>query len=143
LNSVAQGIHFVSPGSVSGVVIRNNLAYASGTGGLGFIEPGGALEHIHYTQSGNIVNVENPKFVNAPATLPDSPNFALTSGSPAIDKGLSLATITTAFDGTSRPQGRAYDIGAYEYKANGDTPSPKVRAPSDVSCEDGDNLKIE
>jgi len=118
LTSDAQGIHFVSSTS-TGITIKNNLAFSSGSGGIKFLGSG-ADEWVHYTQSGNIVNTANPKFVNAPATLPDQPNFSLTSGSPAIDKGLSLAEITTAFDGTSRPQGRAYDIGAYEYKADPD-----------------------
>ncbi len=125
-NKVAQGIHFQSPGSVSGVIIRNNLAYATGEGGLGFIEHGGALEGINYTESGNIVNTDDPKFVNAPATLPPLPNFTLTERSPAIDKGLPLAETRIAFDGTSRPQGRGYDIGAYEYKVDSDAQSPKA-----------------
>lgn len=123
-NSMAQAIHFLSSQPLSGVTIRNNLSYATGSGGLGFIDSGGRVEGVEYTQSENIVNTEDPRFVNAPATLPDSPNFALTERSPAIDKGVSLVTITMAFDGTSRPQGRAYDIGAYEYKVDGDTKSP-------------------
>jgi hypothetical protein len=127
-NSIAQAIHFLVTGPLSGVAIRNNLAYATGTGGLGFIAPGSMVEGTNYTQSGNIVNTDDPRFVNAPATLPDSPNFALTERSPAIDKGVSLAAVTTAFDGTPRPQGRAYDIGAYEYNAGRDTQSPT--APS-------------
>jgi hypothetical protein len=67
-------------------------------------------------RSGNIVNVSDPAFVNAPAELPASPNFSLTAQSPAIDKGLPLAETRTAFDGTLRPQGCAYDIGAYKFE---------------------------
>jgi hypothetical protein len=118
------GINFQSPGNVSGVLIRNNLAYATGPGAQVFIFNQGAIEGTNYTQSGNIVNMDNPRFVNAPATLPASPNFALTERSPAIDRGLSFAAITAAFDGTPRPQGYAYDIGAYEYKAGSDVKSP-------------------
>jgi hypothetical protein len=119
----ANGIEFYGSQPM-GVVIRNNYSYASGPGGQAFIVPGSAVEGVNYTQSGNIVNGSNPGFVNAPATLPASPNFALTERSPTIDKGLHLAAITTAFDGTARPQGRAYDIGAYEYKTGGDTKPP-------------------
>lgn len=80
--------------------------------------------HTSTVISGNIVNVSSPAFVNAPATLPASPNFSLTARSPAIDEGLSLAETRTDFNGTTRPQGRAYDIGAYEYSAGNDAQSP-------------------
>lgn len=121
-NSAVNGIDFVST-TCTGIQIRNNLSYASGAGATAFLGSG-AKEWVHYTQSGNIVNTDDPRFVNAPAILPDSPNFALTERSPAIDKGLPLATTRIAFDGTARPQGRASDIGAYEYSVDGDTQSP-------------------
>jgi hypothetical protein len=119
----ANAIAFLGPGSASGMQFRNNLAYASESGGLKWII-GDGVEGAHFTQSGNIVNAGNPRFVNAPEILPASPNFGLTERSPAIDSGLSLAAITTAFDGTPRPQGRAYDIGAYEYRTGRDSQSP-------------------
>ena len=119
----ANGIHFLSAGSNTFVQIRNNLSFASGSGGTAFLGAG-ATEGVHYTQSGNIVNTVNPAFVNAPATVPASPNFALTQRSSAVDAGLSLAEIPRAFDGTTRPQGRAHDIGAYEYKAGSDVNPP-------------------
>lgn len=122
-DSAPSGIDFVST-TCSGVQIRNNLSYASGSGATRFLGTG-AIEGVHYTQSGNIVNTEDPKFVNAPAALPAVPNFSLTARSPAIDKGLSLDITRIAFDGTTRPQGRAYDIGAYEYSANGDSQGPR------------------
>ncbi len=125
----------------TGVQIRNNLFYGSGSGGTLFI--GSApTEGIYYTQSGNIVNTDNPRFVNAPANLPPSPNFALSERSPAIDKGLPPSdetlskTFPTAFDealfkalridfaATARPKGQAYDIGAYEYNPDGDSQAP-------------------
>ncbi len=124
---------FQSPGAVSRVAIRNNLAYATGSGGRTFLLTGGAVEGSNYTQSGNIVNSADPAFVNAPATLPGSPNFALTSRSPAIDKGVLLDATKIAFDGMPRPQGRAYDIGAYEYATDGDTQEP--RAPTELRAQ--------
>ena len=119
LSSSPQGIEFVGSGSVTGLLIRNNHAYASDSGGTAFL--GGSHQA---TLSGNSVNVSNPGFVHAPATIPDSPNFSLTARSPAIDAGLPLAETRIAFDGTPRPQGRAPDIGAYEYIAGADTKSP-------------------
>jgi Cep192 domain 4 len=60
----------------------------------------------------------DPKFVD-----PTNSNFQLQAGSPAVDAG--------ANDGISRdilqmprPQGAAYDIGAYELSAGGTTPPP-------------------
>ena len=36
------------------------------------------------------------------------------TGSTAINAGVTLSTVTTDFDGVSRPQGGVYDIRAYE-----------------------------
>lgn len=135
----ANGINFTSSAGASGVQVRNNLFYASGLGGTAPLN-GTQPSDLVFTE--NIVNVSNPAFVNAPAELPASPNFSLTPRSPVIDKGLTpsdetpVMTLRTAFDnttlkarrtdfvGTARPQGRAHDIGAYEYRTDGDTQSP-------------------
>lgn len=119
--SGVNGINWVRCCS-TGVQIRNNIFYATAPGATAWI--GGAVQEVHYTQSGNLVNTDNPQFTNAPAALPASPNFALNERSPAIDKGLLLTTTRIDFDGTTRPQGRAYDIGAYEYSAGNNTKSP-------------------
>ena len=124
--STAQGINFISP-TGTGMVIRNNLAYASGSGAINFLGTS-ARQGTHYTQSANIVNTLKPAFVNAPATLPGSPNFALPSGSSAIDKGLVLSAAKIAYNGTSRPKGSSYDVGAYEY--NGNTSQLLLAAPT-------------
>lgn len=41
-------------------------------------------------------------------------NYALSTGSSAIDAGISLSAVPTDRIGVRRPQGRGYDIGAYE-----------------------------
>ena len=106
-----QGIDFQSSGT--GHTIRNNLAFASGSGATKFIA--GGTNGTHYTESGNTVNTLNPKFVNALATLPSAPNFALASGSPAINKGLTHPATKTSYTNVSRPQQSYYDIGAFEF----------------------------
>jgi hypothetical protein len=126
-----QGINFVSP-TGTGMVFRNNLAYASGSGGTKFLGTA-AKQGTHYTQSGNIVNTLKPAFVSAPATRTSSPNFALPSGSSAIDKGLVLSSAKIAFNGTSRPKGSTYDVGAYEY--NGSTSQLVLAAPTTAQAQ--------
>ncbi len=107
----------------TGAQIRNNIFYATSPRALTAIQSN-ATEGVHYTQSGNLINASEPGLVNAPATLPTLPDFRLTERSSAIDKGLLLTAAKTAFDGTSRPQGRGYDIGPYEYSAGNDAQSP-------------------
>ncbi len=118
-----QGVFFTGM-SGTGVTISNNLCYASGSGGIACFGATGATEGVNYSQLNNMVNEGVPGFVNAPATVPVAPNFALTARSPAIDAGLSLATVKIDFNGTPRPQGSAPDIGAYEYTTGGDSQSP-------------------
>jgi hypothetical protein len=53
-----------------------------------------------------------------------SADFHLQASSPAIDKGTSITGLTTDIDGTSRPQGTAFDIGSYEYTLGASSPPP-------------------
>lgn len=123
-NASTNGISLYSSTPASGLVIKNNLSYATGSGGTTFIGDGynSYTEGVHYTQSGNIINTLAPKFLNAPALLPAVPNFRLSPQSPAINKGLNVAEVKTDIEGKVRPQG-AYDIGAYEF-AISKQPSP-------------------
>lgn len=124
-SSATNGVRFLGTSSSNTSTIRNNLAYASGSGGTFWIT--GGIEDVHYTQSGNLINAYNPGFVNGGSNAPPaSPNFALTARSPAIDAGLALELDWTKIDfkGTLRPQGPAPDIGAYEYRADSDAQSP-------------------
>jgi hypothetical protein len=50
-------------------------------------------------------------FVNVSAN-----NYALVPGSAAVDAGSTIPDVTADRIGVSRPQGRAYDVGAYEYQ---------------------------
>jgi hypothetical protein len=56
-------------------------------------------------------NIEaDPMFVDLAAG-----DLRLSEGSAAIDAGMELEEVTTDIDSVARPQGDAYDIGAYEY----------------------------
>lgn len=86
-------------------IIKNNLYFAaSGTLDIGKEGPG--LSPVY----------GNPNFVNY-TTGNKAEDFALSKGSPAINKGLNLGYLTD-FAGTSIPQENIADIGAFEYKGN-------------------------
>src|SRR5208283_2532222 len=50
-----------------------------------------------------------------------NPNFHLQPGSPAINAGVPVTGLATDFDGVPRPEGSAFDIGAYQYVSQGPT----------------------
>ncbi len=90
--------------------IRNNIAYNNGTN---YTDAGTGTTH-EFNLEGT-----NPSFVDAA-----SGNFNLLTGSAAIDYGTTLGgAYTTDIVGTSRPQGSAYDAGAYEFVAPPAPPS--------------------
>lgn len=79
-SSVAQGVDFVSATGVTGGSIRNNHFYASGSGGQAYL---GTAPPSSYTNSGNVVNVSAPAFVDGGSnSLPASPDFRLTASAP-------------------------------------------------------------
>jgi hypothetical protein len=121
-------------------IIRNTISYgAYGTGGGGNEGHGiavGATEATsadisHTLVYGNTVNLtgminlgngmitdQAPQFVSYAGG-----NYRLATGSPGIDGGVMIAAITNDLLGLSRPQGSAYDIGAYEWLPPPSAPS--------------------
>jgi hypothetical protein len=92
--------------SSSGGQIRNNIV-------CGFATPittGSAASSNNITTTSPTSGC--PAFVN-----PGSGDLHLASGSSAINAGTTLSEVTTDHDGVSRPQGTAYDIGAYEFRS--------------------------
>jgi hypothetical protein len=81
------------------------------------------------------LDVRNTLFVGTkPAEAADSSNllagpdafvdvarhdYALASGSPAVDAGAGLDLVRRDRDGKARPSGKAYDVGAFERASNG------------------------
>ncbi len=99
-------------------VVRNNIFYNAGSNY--WASSGGSVKGSHnilYQTDGSIdpgdfpndlVNID-PLFVN-----PAADDYHIRAGSPAIDAGLNVG-VTTDLEGTPRPQGAGYDIGAYEF----------------------------
>jgi hypothetical protein len=98
----------------SSAVVRNNISFgnASDYGDRG---QGTTADH-------NLLSV-NPMFASS-----SEGNFQLKNGSPAIDTGLSISLVAADSEGTTRPQGGAFDIGAFEFTGSG----PKPGAPTNV-----------
>lgn len=101
------GIHLdTSGGTVTGSIIRNVISYNSSVSN--YLDDGASsTTEDHNSRSGT-----DPHFVNAAGG-----NFHLTSSSTtALDAGTTVASVTDDYDGVTRPQGSAYDIGAFEYQ---------------------------
>lgn len=81
-----------------------------------------------WADSATSINAD-PLFID-----PTSParNFHLQTGSPAIDAGTAVS-VSRDFDGIIRPQGIAFDIGAFEYNQNTLLPPSDTTPPSDIA----------
>ncbi len=109
------------------ILVANNTVYGTDTEGIEIVSKYGGsrgariINNIVYgnrgaqiTNTGTNTTLQNnlttdPKFVNTA-----SGDFGLQESSPAIDKGVTLAEVPSDFTGKARPEGAAYDIGAFE-----------------------------
>lgn len=89
------------PPTITNAIVQNNIAYNHSTN---FYDGG-----TNTTASNNLFDGTNPLFVDLA-----NKDFHLQASSPGIDAGTTIAVVTTDLDGIPRPQGIAYDIGAYE-----------------------------
>ncbi|HEU4966182.1 MAG TPA: right-handed parallel beta-helix repeat-containing protein, partial [Candidatus Saccharimonadales bacterium] len=124
-------------GTGSGNIVQNNILIGNSIAGIktwSGTSNTQVLHNIFYnnatntildgssTQSGN--STADPGLVNYQSN--GSGDYHLRANSIAIDAGVSTYAPAIDFDGRTRPQGKAFDIGAYEY-AVAASPSP---APS-------------
>jgi hypothetical protein len=91
--------------------IENNIIYQNGTGITTEASASNTVALYNFTS--------DPQFTNAAGL-----DFSLRAGSPAIDKGVTLAAVATDIRGILRPQGGAYDVGAYESSSQASPPAP-------------------
>lgn len=89
-------------------VFRNNVSYQNDSSNY-YAESGA----VSPTQDHNVIAAD-PLFMST-----GSSDFRLSVGSPGIDAGVTVAAVTTDIVGVTRPQGSAYDIGAYEMSGGG------------------------
>ncbi len=104
------------------VTVANNISYPQkihlATGGTGGVtaannlvaDPSSLETSARVVLSKNIFGM--PGFTRGIGFM--AQDYTLATGSPAIDKGRTIAVIKTDYAGTNRPQGAAYDIGAFE-----------------------------
>ena len=102
------------PTDATNIVIRNNIVSQNNMAQISVAGSSNTVQNNLIDGPGSIIGsgyvIGNPRFVN-----PSSGDFHIQSISPAIDKGTSTGAPSTDFDGTPRPHGAGYDIGAFEY----------------------------
>jgi len=94
-------------------VVRNNISYNNTTDWCP-VDNNGLCQYSgpNVTQDHNLFGA-NPQFKD-----PASKDFHLTASSTAaIDRGMTVSTVSTDMGGMPRPQDAAYDIGAFEFSA--------------------------
>jgi hypothetical protein len=126
------GIHVGS--NMSGALVRNNMSTFNGGGGFTNNGSSTTFGFNLCTSSGTGCTTVSPtpNYVDRTGTF----DFHLQSTSPAINAGTTLTEVPLDFEGTVRPQGAAYDIGADEVLAAGPPPdTTPPGAPTGLTVE--------
>ncbi|MBN1672296.1 MAG: right-handed parallel beta-helix repeat-containing protein [Kiritimatiellae bacterium] len=84
-------------------VVRNNIVFGNKEGAFRFRDKRATEDH-------NLTDAD-PLFADAAKA-----DFRLKPGSPAIDAGMPLDDVDRDCTGVARPQGKAHDLGAYEWR---------------------------
>ena len=122
-----EGLSVANPGNgargTKNADVRNNIVYRNDGGDIADYAKGAGT-----TLANNLT--DDPTFVDAATG-----DFRLRETSPAIDAGADLrsAGVTADHEGTPRPRGKAFDLGAYERAA----PRQPARGPLKVHPDNG------
>ena len=106
----------------SNTSVWNNISYRNGIANIANYAGSTTALSNNFTT--------DPKFVNA-----SSGDFHLQSGSAAINQGTSISGIADDYEGTSRPVGGGYDIGADEYSTSNAASLPSAPTNLQVSIQ--------
>jgi hypothetical protein len=125
-NSVDQGVRWLRKEDVNKVKLDYNCWYES-TGPVAMV---GNAYYDYATQweAYKAATKQDSNSINGDPLL--NLDLTLQASSPCIDGGITLSTVTDDYNGTLRPQGAAYDIGAFEAPATLLGP-PTLLAPTD------------
>jgi hypothetical protein len=135
VNPAAFGVRFAEGSSGE---VKNNIFYADGSS-----VPASDIAELTYSAdaASSVVGSKNLLFISSKtidqSAFPNdivnkdplfvsfvSKNYRIRAGSPAINAAATLPEFNYDLNGTSRPQGPAWDIGAYEYPVNASRPAP-------------------
>lgn len=111
-NTIYGNTNFGITNGTDGAQIKNNIIYGNG---IAIQKVGTNTAYANNLCGGSGTGcdrVGDPRFTNTSAH-----DFTLLQASPAVDAGATISAVTTDLSGVARPQGSAYDIGAYEYHA--------------------------
>ncbi len=95
---------FINSSRIEDLVIRNNILSQNGIP----IQIGSGVPQSQISSDHNMTDGD-PKYID-----PFGGDFRLQIGSPAIDSGSYIYAPSSDFAGSSRPQGKGFDIGAFE-----------------------------
>lgn len=111
--------------------IRYNNEFAAGSKVINNLSVNPGQKHINYVKedAAGVDKMTNMEFVDVASVGfvdPDNGNYALLETSSAVDAGTdisNLGLVNDDFNGTGRPTGGAYDVGAYEWTPENAAPN--------------------
>lgn len=134
-NTIYDVTHYgvsIEESGVTSSIIRNNIFNTIGVTAINGTGIGTTIDR-NFCPSACGTN----SFTTSPGFTTPGTDFSLSSSANAVDVGATLASVTTDILGTARPQGAAYDIGAYE-RLGSDTTAPAPPTGVEVTQHMGD-----
>lgn len=119
------GVAYNEIDSLNTATLKNNVAINNSddiSGTIGTLEYNAGEDSDFSSGTGNFVITQTAN--NYEDLVVNAPNgdFRYVTDSQLIDNGTTIGTFDTDIIGTSRPQGSAWDIGAFEFIVSGDQP---------------------